>query len=104
MITQHNQSRGRPRGKKAPASSTSRVNKFRKNLKEAGGISLTIYLDAEELRKIEHIKEKLNLPIKTSRSEVIKAITCILGGGAYFTTGHQVTATVEITERTLHPD
>ena len=103
MITQ-NKRRGRPKGKKAPATSSSRVTKYRQNLKETGGATVTVNLDANELKQIEAFKQNLLLPAKTSRSEVIKGMTCVLGGGVYFTKGHQVTASLDIVERPEYPE
>ncbi|EBU2945734.1 hypothetical protein LEW62_004396 [Salmonella enterica] len=102
MITQNNR-RGRPKGKDAPATTSSRVTKFRQNLKESGGAAVTVYLDATELKQIEAFKQQLLLPAKTSRSEVIKGMTCVLGGGVYFTKGHQVVASLDIVERPEYP-
>ena len=103
MITQNNR-RGRPKGKKEPATTSSRVAKYRQNLKETGGATVTVYLDANELKQIEAFKKQLLLPAKTSRSEVIKGMTCVLGGGVYFTKGHQVAASLNIEERPEYPE
>ncbi|AXC88512.1 hypothetical protein PZE02_003451 [Salmonella enterica subsp. enterica serovar Vitkin] len=103
MITQNNR-RGRPKGKNAPETISSRVTKFRQNLKDNGGATVTVYLDANELKQIEAFKQQLLLPAKTSRSEVIKGMTCVLGGGVYFTKGHQVVASLDIVERPEYPE
>ncbi|EIM6110711.1 hypothetical protein LNR45_004396, partial [Salmonella enterica] len=78
--------------------------KFRQNLKDNGGATVTVYLDANELKQIEAFKQQLLLPAKTSRSEVIKGMTCVLGGGVYFTKGHQVVASLDIVERPEYPE
>jgi hypothetical protein len=96
--------RGRPKGKKAPDTTASRVEKFRQALKKSGGANVSFYFDAAELEQLELIKRLWNLPQKTGRSEVIKAMTCVLAGGAYIIPGHQVTASTVITERSEYPD
>lgn len=104
MLTQHNSRRGRPKGHHDPASAKSRVTKFRQNLKDSGGVTVTLNLDAFEVGQLEKFREYLQLPSKTSRSELIKGMTCVLGGGVYITKGHQITATLIATERMDHPE
>lgn len=99
MMLTHGKRRGRPKGSHEPVSTTSRVEKFRNKLRAEGGAISTVNLDAQELAILTDIKSCWNLPPKTSSSEVIKAMICILGGGEYITPGKTIKAAVIIEER-----
>lgn len=99
MITHHKNRRGRPKSTKEPETTASRVSKFRKNQKANGGVTTTINFDEQEIEQIERIKRQIYLSEKTSRSEVIKAMTCLLSGGTYFINGLAITATIISSQR-----
>lgn len=103
MTTLHVRKQGKPKGSKPPATTASRVKKYRQNLRDTGGCTVTVNLDSKEIEQIEIYRKTSLLPSSVSRSEVIKSMACILGGGVYFIRGHEIRASVNITEIPEYP-
>ncbi|MEL6008253.1 hypothetical protein J4Z08_21240 [Citrobacter portucalensis] len=87
--------RGRPKSGSAMTAST-RIKEYRKRLKESGGTTINVDLDAEELALLDHIKSEWGLPESATRADLIKAMAVVLLGHTYIAGRNRISATIKI--------
>lgn len=90
-----------PQKKRGPAKSESsmtastRIKEYRKRLRESGGATINVDLNAEELALLDRIKSEWGLPASTTRADVIKAMAVVLLGHTYIAGRNRISAVIK---------